>query len=48
MPEVIKKVSKPVAKIIMQTAKNKGVQGQVVTRSLNQILFGGNTFNEVE
>lgn len=46
MPEVLKQVSKPVAKIIMQTAKNKGVQGQIVTRSLNQILYEGNGMNQ--
>lgn len=46
LPDVIKKVSKPVAKVLRQTAKNKGVQGQVVTRSLNEILFKGDMTSE--
>lgn len=53
MKEVVKNVSPQVAKIIKNVAKNKGVQagvagapGQIITRSLNQILFDGNGMNQ--
>jgi hypothetical protein len=53
MKEVVKNVSPQVAKIIKNVAKNKGVQagvagapGQIITRSLNQILYEGNGMNQ--
>jgi len=53
MKEVIKNVSPQVAKIIKNVSKNKAVQagvagapGQIITRSLNQILYEGNGMNQ--